>query len=447
VVLLNSFWIITLIYGEVKNGKIDGINVTVPFKKSVIPFLDELTSLADEVQSVNTIYKENQKVIGHNTDVGGFKQSLEYINYSVKNKKVFILGAGGVVPSILKALEKLEAAKVYISNRTKEKAKDLESYYKIPLGLETLDWGQSPDFDIIINATSLGLKNNDKIELDYNKHKPKFFGKKKLFYDIIYNPGITNFLLKGEELGNETTNGKMMFVCQAQLAFKVWHNILPKIDNETIKLLGDQTTSLSSISKFWSACMIRIAVLGDVGSGKSYVAKQFGYPVFNADAEVAKLYSKNRKCYNKLRKALPEYIVSFPVKKIEISKAIIADQHNLKKIVKIVHPEVRSSMNNFIKKNKHKKFVILDIPLLMENKINKKKDILIFVDAKKKEINKRLKKKLNINPKIMEKFKKLQLPVVLKKKKSDFIIKNNFKNNSIKKNVKRMMKKILLNDW
>jgi len=236
--------------GEVKNGKINGINVTIPFKKSVIPFLDQLTPLAKETQSVNTIYKENKNgvevVVGANTDVGGFKQSLEYINYNVKNKKVFILGAGGVVPSILKALEKLEAAKVYISNRTKEKAKDLESYYKTSLDLETLDWGQSPDFDIIINATSLGLKNNDKIELDYNKHKPKFFGKKKLFYDVIYNPDKTNFLLKGEELGNETTNGRMMFICQAQLSFKIWHNILPKIDYETIKLLGGQTTSLSS---------------------------------------------------------------------------------------------------------------------------------------------------------------------------------------------------------
>ena len=219
------------IIGDVKKGKLDGINVTVPFKKSVIPFLDELTPLADEVQSVNTIYKENQKVIGHNTDIGGFKQSLEYINYSVKNKKVFILGAGGVVPAILKALEKLGTTKVYISNRTKEKAKELESYYKISLGLETLDWGQSPDFDIIINATSLGLKDTDKIELDYNKHKPKFFGKKKLFYDVIYNPDKTNFLLKGEELGNETTNGKMMFICQAQLAFKIWHNILPIVED------------------------------------------------------------------------------------------------------------------------------------------------------------------------------------------------------------------------
>ena len=191
--------------------------------------------------------------------------------------------------------------------------------------------------------------------------------------------------------------------------------------------------------------MIRIAVLGDIGSGKSYVAKQFGYPVFNADTEVAKLYRKSRKCYNKLKKALPEYIVSFPVKKIEISKAIIADQHNLKKIIKIVHPEVRSNMNNFIKKNKNKKLIILDIPLLMENKINKKNDILIFVDAKKKEINKRLKKKFNINPKIIEKFKRIQLTVELKKQQSDFIIKNNFRNNSIKKNVKKVLEKILLN--
>ena len=192
--------------------------------------------------------------------------------------------------------------------------------------------------------------------------------------------------------------------------------------------------------------MIRIAVLGDVGSGKSYVAKQFGYPVFNADVEVAKLYRKSRNCYKKLKKVFPKYIISFPIKKIEISKAIISGPHNLKKIVKIVHPEVRSRMNNFIKKNKNKKIVILDIPLLMENKINKKNDILIFIDAKKKEINKRLKKKINLNLKIIKKFKKLQLPVEYKKKKSNFIIKNNFKNNSIKKNVKKVLEKILSND-
>ena len=189
--------------------------------------------------------------------------------------------------------------------------------------------------------------------------------------------------------------------------------------------------------------MIRIAVLGDIGSGKSYVAKQFGYPVFNADSEVAKLYRKSRKCHKKLKKALPKYIASFPIKKNEISKAIMGGHHNLKKIVKIIHPEVQSKMNNFIKKNKKKKFIVLDIPLFIENKINKKNDILIFVDAKKKEINKRLKKKLNFNSKILKKFKKLQLPVEFKKKQSDFVIKNNFKNNSIKKDVKQILEKVL----
>lgn len=189
--------------------------------------------------------------------------------------------------------------------------------------------------------------------------------------------------------------------------------------------------------------MIRIAVLGDIGSGKSYVAKQFGYPVFNADVEVSKLYKKSRKCYKKLKKTLPKYIVSFPIKKIEISKAIIDSQHNLKKIIKIIHPEIRFKMNNFMKKNKSKKIVILDIPLFMENRINKKNDILIFVDAKKKEINERLKKKPNFNAKIIKKFKKLQLPIEFKKHQSNFIIKNNFRNNSIKKNVRKILEKIL----
>ena len=188
--------------------------------------------------------------------------------------------------------------------------------------------------------------------------------------------------------------------------------------------------------------MIRLAVVGGIGSGKSYVAKQFGYPVFNADVEVAKLYRKSKKCHKKLKKALPKYIVSFPIKKIEISKAIMGGQHNFKKIVKIVHPEVQSKMNNFIKKNKNKKIVVLDVPLLMENKINKKNDILIFIDAKKKEINKRLKRKLNFNLKILKKFKDLQLPLEFKRQKSDFVIKNNFENNSIKKNVKKVLEKI-----
>jgi len=191
--------------------------------------------------------------------------------------------------------------------------------------------------------------------------------------------------------------------------------------------------------------MIRLAVIGDIGSGKSYVAKQFGYPVFNADVEVAKLYRKSRKCYGKLKKKLPDYITSFPIKKSELSEAVMDNQNNLKKIVKIVHPEIRTKMNSFIKKNRNRKFVVLDIPLIMENRINKKNDILIFVDAEKKEINKRFKKKLNISPKIIKKFKKLQLPVELKKQRSDFVIKNNFKNNFVKKNVKKILEKILLN--
>ena len=188
--------------------------------------------------------------------------------------------------------------------------------------------------------------------------------------------------------------------------------------------------------------MIRIAVLGDIGSGKSYVAKQFGYPVFNADKEGAQLYKKSRKCYRKLKKALPNYITSSPVKKVELSKAIVDNRLNLKKIVKIIHPEVRARMGNFFKKNKNKKFVILDIPLLIESKLDKKDDILIFVDAKKKEINKRLKKRHNKISKILKKF---QLPVELKKKKANFIVKNNFKSNSVKKNVKMILVKILLN--
>ena len=160
--------------------------------------------------------------------------------------------------------------------------------------------------------------------------------------------------------------------------------------------------------------MIRVAVVGDIGSGKSYVAKQFGYPVFNADVAVIQLYKKNKKCFEKLKKVLPKYIISFPINKKEISKAIMANKNNLKKVVKVIHPEVRFNMNKFIKKNKYKKIVVLDIPLLMENKINKRNDILIFVDAKKKEINKRLNKKKNL--KIIKKIKKLQLSLEIKKK-------------------------------
>ena len=189
--------------------------------------------------------------------------------------------------------------------------------------------------------------------------------------------------------------------------------------------------------------MIRVAVVGDIGSGKSYVAKQFGYPVFNADTAVIQLYKKKRKCFEKLKKVLPKYIISFPVNKKEISKAIIDNKNNLKKIVKIIHPEVRVSMDNFLNKNRSKKIVVLDVPLLIENKINKKKDVLVFIDAKKKEINKKLKKRPNYNLMMFKKLKKLQLPLKVKKKKSNFIIKNNFRSSSIKKSIRILKRKIL----
>ena len=216
------------IINEVKNEKIDGINVTVPFKKSIIPYLDRLTSLADQTQSVNTIFRKDNKVIGDNTDIGGFEFGFKHINYDLKNKKVFILGAGGVVSSIILALKRLGAAKIYLSNRTKKKAENLKKIYS---DLEVIDWGQTPDFNMIINATSLGLKNDDQIKLDYVD-----IGPNKLFYDVIYNPGQTNFLLKAKQFGNQIENGKMMFIYQAQLAFKIWHNILPKIDKKLLDL-------------------------------------------------------------------------------------------------------------------------------------------------------------------------------------------------------------------
>ena len=185
--------------------------------------------------------------------------------------------------------------------------------------------------------------------------------------------------------------------------------------------------------------MIRIAVVGDIGCGKSYVAKQFGYPVFDADTEVTRLYKKSKKCYSKLKKKLPNYITSFPIKKNELSEAILDQKSNLKKIIKIVHPEIRVKMNKFIKKNKNKKFVVLDVPLLLENKINKKNDVLIFVNAKKKDINKRLIKRHRTSREILKKLKKFQLPVEIKKKRSHFIIKNNL----VKKNVKKILEKFL----
>tara|TARA_B100000965_G_scaffold242773_1_gene203768 strand:+ start:1992 stop:2567 length:576 start_codon:yes stop_codon:yes gene_type:complete len=189
--------------------------------------------------------------------------------------------------------------------------------------------------------------------------------------------------------------------------------------------------------------MIKIAILGDIGSGKSFVAKQFGYPVFNADNEVKKIYKNDRNCYKKLKKVLPKHLLSFPINKKEITKSILSNQKNLQKIIKIVHPIVRIKMNKFIDKNKKKKLIIFDIPLLLENKIEKKANILIFVEAEKKEIIKNLKKRKNYNFEMIKILKKFQLSLKYKKKKSDFVIKNNFKIYSVKNSVKLIKNKIL----
>ena len=189
--------------------------------------------------------------------------------------------------------------------------------------------------------------------------------------------------------------------------------------------------------------MIRIGILGDIGSGKSFVAKLFGYPVFNADYEVSKLYKKDKKIFIKLNKKLPKYIFKFPIDKNEITEAILSNKNNLKKIINIIHKEIRKKMNLFLKKNKHKKIVILDIPLLLENKINNKKDILIFVDSKKKDIEKRLIKRKNFDRKLFNKFKKIQYSSRYKKKRSHFVIKNNFTNKSVRMGINYILNKIM----
>ena len=188
--------------------------------------------------------------------------------------------------------------------------------------------------------------------------------------------------------------------------------------------------------------MIRIGIIGNIGSGKSYVAQNFGYPVFNADYEVAQLYQQDKKIFTKLKKILPKYIQSFPVEKKEISNSILANKNNLKKIVKIVHVEIRKKMNDFLKKHKNKKIVILDVPLLLENKINKKDDILVFIQSKQSDILKRLKKRKNFNQKLLKKFKNIQYPIRHKKKISNFIIKNDFTKKTVNDYIRNILKEI-----
>jgi shikimate dehydrogenase len=214
---------------QIKQKKIYGVNVTIPFKKAIIPFLDELTTEADSTQSVNTLFVKDNKVIGHNTDIIGFETSIKKSKFNIFNKEILILGAGGVVPSIIFALNKMKVSKIIISNRTREKAENLKKLFK---NIEIIDWGEVPNFDMIINATSIGLKKEDQIILDFSSTS-----KNSLFYDVIYNPKETNFLKTGKKMGNMTLNGKLMFVYQALSAFNIWHGIEPRVNENVIKLL------------------------------------------------------------------------------------------------------------------------------------------------------------------------------------------------------------------
>tara|TARA_Y100000768_G_scaffold244764_1_gene185559 strand:+ start:1208 stop:2002 length:795 start_codon:yes stop_codon:yes gene_type:complete len=213
---------------DIKQQKIIGCNVTVPFKNSVIHFIDKLSLAAEQTQSVNTIVFDNGDLVGHNTDIAGFGTAIRKLNFNMKGKKILILGAGGVVPSIIFALKNMHVSEIVISNRTRERAENLKNLFD---NLKVIEWGNLPNFDVVINATSLGLK-NETINLDFSS-----VGKSKLFYDVIYNPPQTNFLTKGKELGNLTENGKNMFIYQASEAFKLWHKIDPKVNENTFKLL------------------------------------------------------------------------------------------------------------------------------------------------------------------------------------------------------------------
>ena len=215
---------------DIKQQKIAGCNVTIPFKKTIIPFLDKLSPEAEQTQSVNTITFDNGDLVGHNTDIAGFNSAIKKLNFSIKGKKVLILGAGGVVPSIIFALKNMHVQEITISNRTKEKAENLKFLFD---NLKILEWGTLTDFHVVINATSLGL-NNETINLDFSS-----LGHDKLFYDVIYNPNETPFLQTGKQLGYKIENGKTMFVYQALQAFKLWHKIEPKVNTDTLKLLDN----------------------------------------------------------------------------------------------------------------------------------------------------------------------------------------------------------------
>ena len=212
---------------KLRNDEIHGLNVTVPFKNKVIKYLDKLSLEVETTNSVNTIYKSGNDIIGHNTDVAGFELGLRHSKINVLHKSVFILGAGGVVSSIIFSLLSMGCKKIYLTNRTIEKAENIKNKFD---EVEILKWGEIPNFDIVINATSVGLK-GDSLDLVFNV-------KDKIFYDVIYNPKETQFLKEAKKKGNKAENGKFMFIYQANQSFSIWNNVIPKIDDEVLKILG-----------------------------------------------------------------------------------------------------------------------------------------------------------------------------------------------------------------
>ena len=245
---LHNYWIkknkLSSIYGKLeineneigelcdnlKEGKLDGLNITVPFKKTVIPYVDVLSGDALRTNSINTLSVNNGNLVGHNTDIDGFELSIKKLKYDISNKTIIILGAGGVAPSIIYALKKMKASNIILTNRTKEKAEELKKLYK---DIDILNWGDLTDFDMIINATSIGLKENENFKIDFSR-----VGNNKFFYDVIYKPYETNFSQAGNQEGNTFENGLSMFLYQAQKAFNIWHNIEPIIDHELVKFLN-----------------------------------------------------------------------------------------------------------------------------------------------------------------------------------------------------------------
>lgn len=217
------------LFVDLRNKKIEGFNVTVPFKQDVIKYVDKLSDEAKLTKSVNTIVKRNNIIIGHNTDIQGFELAIRHAKFDLFGKKVLILGAGGVTPSIVVALQKLNVSDIVVSNRTRNKAEKIKNIFK---NIKIIEWEEECQFDMVINATSLGLKKDDKINFNYDQKNDN-----KIFYDVIYNPNETNFLREAKKRFYKTQNGKMMFIYQAHLAFTLWHNIMPKIDDDVIKLL------------------------------------------------------------------------------------------------------------------------------------------------------------------------------------------------------------------